>query len=54
MMTFLAQADVPGLAVRMPSGHWRAVAVGGIKHGIATSMMSPGCRSVHRILGAGG
>jgi isopenicillin N synthase-like dioxygenase len=24
-MTFLAQADVPGLAVRMPSGHWRAV-----------------------------
>jgi isopenicillin N synthase-like dioxygenase len=25
MMTFLAQADVPGLAVRMPSGHWRAV-----------------------------
>ncbi|HEX9465598.1 MAG TPA: 2-oxoglutarate and iron-dependent oxygenase domain-containing protein [Alphaproteobacteria bacterium] len=27
MMTFLAQADVPGLAVRMPSGHWRAVDV---------------------------
>jgi isopenicillin N synthase-like dioxygenase len=25
MMTFLAQGDVPGLAVRMPSGHWRAV-----------------------------
>jgi len=25
MMTFLAQSDVPGLAVRMPSGHWRAV-----------------------------
>jgi isopenicillin N synthase-like dioxygenase len=25
MMTFLAQKDVPGLAVRMPSGHWRAV-----------------------------
>jgi len=25
MMTFLAQQDVPGLAVRMPSGHWRAV-----------------------------
>ena len=24
-MTFLAQADIPGLAVRMPSGHWRAV-----------------------------
>jgi isopenicillin N synthase-like dioxygenase len=27
MMTFLAQKDVPGLAVRMPSGHWRAVDV---------------------------
>ena len=25
MMTFLAQAEVPGLAVRMPSGRWRAV-----------------------------
>jgi isopenicillin N synthase-like dioxygenase len=25
LMTFLAQKDVPGLAVRMPSGHWRAV-----------------------------
>ena len=25
MMTFLAQADIPGLAVQMPSGHWRAV-----------------------------
>jgi isopenicillin N synthase-like dioxygenase len=25
LMTFLAQSDVPGLAVRMPSGHWRAV-----------------------------
>jgi isopenicillin N synthase-like dioxygenase len=25
MMTFLAQRDIPGLAVRMPSGHWRAV-----------------------------
>jgi isopenicillin N synthase-like dioxygenase len=25
LMTFLAQGDVPGLAVRMPSGHWRAV-----------------------------
>lgn len=25
MMTFLAQANIPGLAVRMPSGHWRAV-----------------------------
>jgi len=25
MMTFLAQKDVAGLAVRMPSGHWRAV-----------------------------
>jgi isopenicillin N synthase-like dioxygenase len=25
LMTFLAQADVSGLAVRMPSGHWRAV-----------------------------
>jgi isopenicillin N synthase-like dioxygenase len=25
MMTFLAQGDVPGLAVRMPSGRWRAV-----------------------------
>jgi isopenicillin N synthase-like dioxygenase len=24
-MTFLAQSDVPGLAVRMPSGHWRIV-----------------------------
>lgn len=24
-MTFLAQADVPGLAIRMPSGHWRKV-----------------------------
>jgi isopenicillin N synthase-like dioxygenase len=27
LMTFLAQKDVPGLAVRMPSGHWRAVDV---------------------------
>ena len=27
LMTFLAQADLPGLAVRMPSGHWRAVDV---------------------------
>jgi isopenicillin N synthase-like dioxygenase len=27
MMTFLAQKDVPGLAVRMPSGRWRAVDV---------------------------
>jgi isopenicillin N synthase-like dioxygenase len=26
LMTFLAQANVPGLAVQMPSGHWRAVA----------------------------
>ncbi len=25
MMTFLAQANIPGLAVRMPSGRWRAV-----------------------------
>ena len=25
MMTFLAQANIPGLAVRMPSGHWRHV-----------------------------
>jgi isopenicillin N synthase-like dioxygenase len=25
LMTFLAQANVSGLAVRMPSGHWRAV-----------------------------
>ncbi len=25
LMTFLAQSDVSGLAVRMPSGHWRAV-----------------------------
>jgi isopenicillin N synthase-like dioxygenase len=25
MMTFLAQKDISGLAVRMPSGHWRAV-----------------------------
>ena len=25
MMTFLAQANIPGLAVRMPSGHWRLV-----------------------------
>jgi isopenicillin N synthase-like dioxygenase len=25
LMTFLAQANVPGLAVQMPSGHWRAV-----------------------------
>ena len=25
LMTFLAQKDIPGLAVRMPSGHWRAV-----------------------------
>jgi isopenicillin N synthase-like dioxygenase len=24
-MTFLAQSEIPGLAVRMPSGHWRAV-----------------------------
>src|SRR5262249_29490346 len=28
MMTFLAQGDVPGLAVRMPSGQRREVAVG--------------------------
>ena len=27
LMTFLAQQDLPGLAVRMPSGHWRAVDV---------------------------
>lgn len=27
MMTFLAQANVSGLAVRMPSGHWRLVDV---------------------------
>ncbi len=27
LMTFLAQATVPGLAVRMPSGHWRAVEI---------------------------
>jgi isopenicillin N synthase-like dioxygenase len=27
MMTFLAQGGVPGLAVRMPSGRWRAVDV---------------------------
>jgi len=27
LMTFLAQANVPGLAVRMPSGHWRLVDV---------------------------
>jgi isopenicillin N synthase-like dioxygenase len=27
LMTFLAQNDIPGLAVRMPSGHWRAVDV---------------------------
>jgi isopenicillin N synthase-like dioxygenase len=25
LMTFLAQSNVPGLAVRMPSGHWREV-----------------------------
>jgi len=25
MMTFLAQSNIPGLAVRMPSGHWRLV-----------------------------
>jgi isopenicillin N synthase-like dioxygenase len=25
LMTFLAQSNVPGLAVRMPSGHWRLV-----------------------------
>ena len=25
LMTFLATSDVPGLAVRMPSGHWRLV-----------------------------
>jgi isopenicillin N synthase-like dioxygenase len=25
LMTFLAQKDIPGLAVRMPSGRWRAV-----------------------------
>jgi isopenicillin N synthase-like dioxygenase len=25
LMTFLAQKDISGLAVRMPSGHWRAV-----------------------------
>jgi isopenicillin N synthase-like dioxygenase len=25
LMTFLAQANVPGLAVQMPSGHWRIV-----------------------------
>jgi isopenicillin N synthase-like dioxygenase len=24
-MTFLAQSNVPGLAIRMPSGHWRVV-----------------------------
>lgn len=24
-MTFLAQSEIPGLAVRMPSGHWRLV-----------------------------
>jgi isopenicillin N synthase-like dioxygenase len=27
LMTFLAQKDIPGLAVRMPSGHWRTVDV---------------------------
>ena len=27
LMTFLVQHEVPGLAVRMPSGHWRAVDV---------------------------
>jgi isopenicillin N synthase-like dioxygenase len=27
LMTFLAQKDIPGLAVRMPSGHWRKVDV---------------------------
>jgi isopenicillin N synthase-like dioxygenase len=27
LMTFLAQKDIPGLAVRMPSGHWREVDV---------------------------
>jgi isopenicillin N synthase-like dioxygenase len=27
LMTFLAQKDMPGLAVRMPSGHWRAVEI---------------------------
>jgi len=27
MMTFLAQANMPGLAVRMPSGHWRLVEI---------------------------
>jgi isopenicillin N synthase-like dioxygenase len=26
-MTFLAQSNVPGLAVRMPSGHWRLVEI---------------------------
>ena len=27
MMTFLAQANIAGLAVRMPSGHWRQVEI---------------------------
>jgi len=27
MMTFLAQSNIPGLAVRMPSGHWRLVEI---------------------------
>jgi isopenicillin N synthase-like dioxygenase len=27
LMTFLAQANVPGLAVQMPSGHWRRVEI---------------------------
>ena len=27
MMTCLAQANIPGLAVRMPSGHWRLVEI---------------------------
>jgi isopenicillin N synthase-like dioxygenase len=29
LTTFLAQQGVPGLAVRMPSGHWRAVEIPG-------------------------
>lgn len=27
LMTFLAQSNVPGLAVQMPSGHWRVVEI---------------------------
>src|SRR5829696_7498423 len=27
LMTFLAQANVPGLAVQMPSGHWKTVEI---------------------------